>query len=517
MKKKNMYITSLLLSASLFLSIACSVDSGLNIQPEVKKENPTPSPVPQTNKVKTFTTTSDGFMQLAQKEISLKAGESLAPSTILIDDTKVGQEIDGFGFAITYSTCYNLLHMNAADRADFLKRTYSETEGYGVSYARISIGCNDFSSTEYTLCDEKGLEYFRLYKDETDYVIPILKEILAINPKLKIVAAPWTCPKWMKVKDLKTKAPFDSWTDGHVNPDHYTDYANYFVKFVQTMKAEGINIYAVSPQNEPLNRANCASTYMPWQEQAEFVKELAKAFKKNALKTKIYLFDHNYDYDNMADQEDYPVKIYNALGNEFEGSEYVVGAAYHDYGGSNTELDDIYTKAPDKELIFSESSIGTWNNGRNLSARLLPDMKNVILGTVNRHCKAVLVWNLMLDEKMGPNLDGGCQTCYGAVDIASDYKTLHRTSHYYIISHISSVVRPGAVRIEDSSRSAHIKDVDYATFRNPDSTYGIVLANSGGHDQMITVSNGAYNFQVTVPAEGVVSCIWNPSATSKKD
>lgn len=79
--------------------------------------------------------------------------------------------------------------MSAADRADFLKRTYSETEGYGVSYARISIGCNDFSSTEYTLCDEKGLEHFRLYKDETDYVIPILKEILAINPKLKIVAA----------------------------------------------------------------------------------------------------------------------------------------------------------------------------------------------------------------------------------------------------------------------------------------------------------------------------------------
>ena len=106
MKKKNMYITSLLLSASLFLSIACSVDSGLNIQPEVKKENPTPSPVPQTNKVKTFTTTSDGFMQLTQKEISLKAGESLAPSTILIDDTKVGQEIDGFGFAITYITAH---------------------------------------------------------------------------------------------------------------------------------------------------------------------------------------------------------------------------------------------------------------------------------------------------------------------------------------------------------------------------------------------------------------------------
>lgn len=514
-----MYITSLLFSASLCLSTACSVDSGLNIQPDVKPEVPTPSPTPQAKKVKTFTTTSDGFMQLVQKDIPLKTGTSTAPSTILIDDKNVGQEIDGFGFAITYSTCYNLLHMSAADRADFLKRTYSETEGYGVSYARISIGCSDFSSTEYTLCDEKGLEHFRLYKDETDYVIPILKEILAINPKLKIVAAPWTCPRWMKVTDLTFKLPKNSWTDGHVNPKYYTDYANYFVKFVQAMKAEGIDIYAVSPQNEPLNRGNCASTYMSWQEQAEFVKELAKAFKKNALKTKIYLYDHNYDYDlkKKPGQEDYPVKIYNALGNEFEGSEYVVGAAYHDYGGSNTELDDIYAKAPEKELIFTESSIGEWNKGRNLSARLLPDMKNIILGTVNRQCKAVLVWNLMLDEKKGPNLDGGCQTCYGAVDIASDYKTLHRNSHYYIISHISSVVRPGAVRIKNSGRSARIKDVDYSTFRNPDSSYGIVLANSGGLDQMITVSNGTHNFQVKVPAEGVVSCIWNPSVTSQKD
>ncbi|MGI6242678.1 MAG: glycoside hydrolase family 30 protein [Prevotella sp.] len=517
MKKNNMYITSLLFSACLCLSSACTVDSGLDIQPEVQPDNTVPSPTPQPGEVRTFTTTANGFIQLQQNSTSLKAGESLAPSTILIDDTKEGQQVDGFGFAITYSTCYNLLHMSAADRADFLKRTYSETEGYGVSYARISIGCNDFSSTEYTLCDEKGLENFRLYKDETDYVIPVLKEILAINPHVKIVAAPWTCPKWMKVKDLASKAPFDSWTDGHLNPDYYTDYANYFVKFVQAMKAEGIDIYAVSPQNEPLNKANCASTYMPWQEQAEFVKELAKAFKKNALKTKIYLFDHNYNYDNIADQEDYPVKIYNALGNDFEGSEYIVGAAYHDYGGNNSELDDIYAQAPDKELIFSESSIGTWNDGRNLSARLLADMKNIILGTLNRHCKAVLVWNLMLDEKMGPNLDGGCQTCYGAVDIASDYKTLRRNSHYYIITHISSVVRPGAVKIEASAHSANIKDIDYVAFRNPDSSYGIIFANSGGFDQLVTVSNGAYNFQVKVPAEGVISCAWNPSITSQKD
>ena len=174
----------------------------------------------------------------------------MAPTAIQVDPSKTYQSMDGFGFAITYSTCYNLMKMDAASREKFLKQTYSTTDGYGVSYARISIGCNDFSSTEYSLCDTKGLEHFALYKDGTSYVIPVLKEILAINPNLKIIASPWTCPKWMKVSDINTKVPFDSWTDGHLNPDYRQDYAQYFVKFVNIKKDNGINIYAVSPQND---------------------------------------------------------------------------------------------------------------------------------------------------------------------------------------------------------------------------------------------------------------------------
>ncbi len=508
MKKNQLFIMPLFLGISLSSLSACSVDSGLDIQPGITLTPEQPNPVPKDGQVTTFTTAANGFTLLKQGSLQLQQGGSMAPTTIYIDPTKADQSIDGFGFAITYSTCYNLLHMDAKERADFLKRTYSETEGYGVSYARISIGCNDFSSTEYTLCDEPGLENFRLYQDEKDYVIPILKEILAINPKLKIVAAPWTCPRWMKVADIRTKAPHNAWTDGHLNPDYYADYAAYFVKFVQAMQAEGISIYAVSPQNEPLNKGNCASTYMPWQEQADFVKELAKAFKQQKLTTKIYLYDHNYDYQQTADQEDYPVKIYNALGNDFEGAEYVVGAAYHDYGGSNSELTDIYSKAPDKELIFSESSIGTWNDGRNLSTRLLKDMNNVTLGTLNQHCKAVLVWNLMLDEKMGPNLDGGCQTCYGAVDIASDYRTLNYNSHYYIITHLSSVVKPDAVHLDTSARSSAPKDMVYSAFRNADGSLAIVFSNSSSNNQLVTVFDGSRHFQAEIPGESVMSCIW---------
>ena len=220
------------------------------------------------------------------------------------------------------------------------------------------------------------------------------------------------------------------------------------------------------------------------------------------------MYDHNYNYDDKADQNDYPIKVYNALGNSFEGSELVVGAAFHDYGGTNAELTDIHQQASDKELIFSESSIGTWNNGRDLTKRLVADMKNITLGTVNQWCKAVLVWNLMLDEKMGPNLDGGCQTCYGAVDIFNQYKTLKYNSHYFVIAHMSSVVRPGAVRIGTALRSFNGSNVVYAAFLNPDGSKAVVLLNTGDADFNVTISDGTNNFKVMVPAQGVTSSLW---------
>ena len=502
--KQKMSILSIA-TALLFSFTACSIESVDDASRPSESNN---SDVPSGDVATIYTTTASGSSQLTKSASELFTGTNMAPSTILVDPSQQYQTMDGFGFAITYSTCYNLLKMSAEDRAAFLRQTYSVSDGYGVSYARISIGCNDFSSREYTLCDKKGLEHFSLYTDETQYVIPVLKEILAINPNVKIIAAPWTCPKWMKVNDIEKKEPYDSWTDGHLNPDYRKEYAQYFVKFVQTMAQQGIKIYAVSPQNEPLNKANCASLYMPWQEEAPFVAELASAFKQAGITSKIYLFDHNYNYDKDADQEDYPVKVYKSLDNEFEGSELVVGAAYHDYGGNNSELTDIHTQAPDKELIFSESSIGTWNDGRNLSKRLMDDMKNVTLGTVNQWCKAVLVWNLMLDVNMGPNLDGGCQTCYGAVDIALDYKTITRNSHYYVISHMSSVIRPDAVRIGTAQRSLAKNGIVYSAFRNADGTYAVVILNSGDESVCITVSDGQKHFKAQVPAQSVVSCNW---------
>lgn len=471
---------------------------------------PTPTPVPSptdtTKKATIYTTTLSGY-SLTKTNTSIYPASSDVAETVKLTPSVTYQKMDGFGAAITYSTAYNLLKMTQEDRTKFLEATYSDKNGYGFSYVRVSIGCSDFSSKEYTCCDTRGLENFALTTDETDYVIPILKEILAINPNVKIIGSPWTCPRWMKVKDLSKMEAYNSWTDGHLNPQYYAAYAAYFMKWIRAFEAAGVNIYAVTPQNEPLNHGNCASTYMPWDEEAKFVKTLAATFKRNKVNTKIYVFDHNYNYDNVSSQQDYPIKVYDALGNA-EGAEYVVGAAYHNYGGSNVELDDIHQQKPDKGLIFSEASIGTWNNGRDLSKALLRDMEDIALGTVNRWCSAVIVWNLMLDMQRGPNLDGGCQTCYGAVDIDKDYKTIHMNSHYYVIAHLAAVVKPDALRIGLSGTPLSASGLSSAAFLNPDGSFGAVFCNNSDSQRVLAISDGTNQFSCYLPARSVVSCKW---------
>lgn len=454
--------------------------------------------------VTVYITTNTRTSDFATSGISFSSHPDPSETTILINPEERYQEMDGFGAAITGSTCYNLMQMTRKDRTKFLTQTFSPHKGMGYSYIRISIGCSDFSLSEYTCCDTEGIQNFALQDEETQYIIPVLKEIQKINPDIKVLGSPWTCPRWMKVNNLKDLQPFNSWTSGQLHPKYYADYALYFVKWIRAMAAQGIRIYAVTPQNEPLNRGNSASLYMSWEEQTAFVKEaLGPRIKEAGLQTRIYAFDHNYNYDNMSDQKSYPLNIYE----DRTAASYLTGAAYHNYGGNKEELNRVNHSRPDKELIFTETSIGMWNDGRNLEKRLMEDMREVALGTVNNWCKAVIVWNLMLDNERGPNREGGCKTCYGAVDIdRSDYKTIIRNSHYYIIGHLSAVVKPGAVRI--GSSGSPVSGITVSAFENTDRTYAFVLLNETDRSQSITLKDGIRSFKHEVPAKSVVSYRW---------
>ena len=452
-----------------------------------------------------YITTNTRSKDLLKETINFSERDNMSPSTIKLEPSTRYQTIDGFGAAVTGSTCYNLMKMTAENRNKFLRETFSHTEGMGHSYIRISIGCSDFSLSEYSCCDEPGIENFNLTSEELQYVIPILKEILEINPDIKIMGSPWTCPRWMKVISLSDLRPYNSWTSGQLNPKYYADYATYFVKWIQSFEAEGIKIYSVTPQNEPLNRGNSASLFMGWEEQYEFVQNhLVPQFITASLKTKIYLFDHNYNYDNMSDQKSYPARIYD----KGIDSELVAGAAYHNYGGNRSELLNIHNSYPDRELVFTETSIGTWNDGRNLERRLTEDMLEFGLGTVNNWCRGVIVWNLMLDSELGPNREGGCQTCYGAVDINKiNYSSITRNSHYYVISHLSAVVKPGAVRIGTSGFNEF--GFTFAAFENTDGSYAVVLLNNTAESKKITIEDDNNHFSYDVPSKSIISYIWN--------
>lgn len=449
MNLRNIFTTAL---GCFTILAACGNDNDSNITPtpEPKPDQPTE----EAKDVTLYVTNTSRTYDLTKSGLTFGTGSNMSPSTVTLDPATRYQEMDGFGAAITGSTGYNLMQMTQENRTKFLTETFSDKEGYGFSYVRIAIGCSDFSFSEFTCCDEKGLEHFALPMEDTKYVIPILKEILAINPAVKIIAAPWTCPKWMKVKSLEERVPFDSWTSGHLNPEYYRTYGDYFVKWIQAFEKEGIKIHAVTPQNEPLNHGNSASLFMGWEEARDFIKTgLGPAFKEAGVTTKIYVFDHNYNYDNLADQKR--------------------------------------------------------NSGRDLEARLLNDMEEIALGTANNWCRGTIVWNLMLDSDLGPvsPSDGSCKTCYGAVDIDNtNYSKIVRNSHYYLIGHMSSVVKPGAVRIGTTGYTAN--GITYSAFENTDGTYAFVLANNNADAKRITVSDGTHYFSYEVPAKAVVSYRW---------
>lgn len=428
---------------------------------------------------------------------------SAADFKVVIDPSSAYQTIDGFGAALTGASCYNLLKMKQEDRTAFLKELFDPDEGLGFSLIRVSIGASDFSvDDEFTWCDTQGLENFAVHKEDRDYLFPILHEVYAINPDVKIIASPWSAPRWMKRRSVSDDSDFYSWTSGSLKPSCYGDYARYFVKWIQTMEAEGFDIYAMTIQNEPLNHGNSMSMYMTWQEQRDFIKTaLGPAFREAGISTRILVFDHNYNYDNIADQNNYPLNIYA----DPEAAEYVAGSAWHNYGGSVGTLAGIRHAAPDKDIYFTEASIGTWNYS--FGDCLINDFKSIFIQTMANWNRGVTLWNLVLDENGGPYRPGGCSTCYGAVTVLSSSGAVKdRKSHYYDLAHASKVIRPGAVRIDASGYAP--SGVTYLAFRNPDGSRAVIMVNEGGESRKIVFDDGTRVISTAIPARAVKSLIW---------
>lgn len=490
---------------------ACNSCSEKPVKPEDVDE---PDPAPVSKDVTAYLTKCDGSVLFEKSSLAFGKPGSMSPYQVTYDKDTDSPQIDGFGLAITTATAYNLLKMSQEDRTAFLTEVFSKEKGVGSSLIRVSIGASDFCINDnYTWCDTPGMDNFAVHPEDKNYLFPILREIYAINPDVRIIGSPWSCPKWMKggrygyegYDNAILEKDYDSWTSGRLKPSCYQAYADYFVKWIQTMKSEGFDILGITMQNEPLNHGNSMSMFMPWRDQAAFIKVLGPKMKEAGLSdVKILLFDHNYNYDNKDGQTNYPLNIYA----DPEASEWAAGSAWHNYGGDVSELDNIRSANPGKDIYFTEASIGEWNYS--FEGCLVNDFSSIFLGTLKRGGKGVTLWNMMLDDKKGPFSphDGSCKTCFGGVTIStSDYKTITKNTHWYNVAHASAVVKPGARRMETSGFDLP-SGFEYEMFLNPDRSVAVLLCNKNAAERQIVFSNTKFTVRYTVPGKAIASLSW---------
>jgi len=395
---------------------------------------------PEPGKIEAWVTNPDrsALFEKQSESVSFNYKENRRGSTIVIDDTQKLQSIDGFGFALTGGSAELMMKMTPAERKKLIQELFATDENnIGVSYIRLSIGASDLNSFVYSYNDlpdgetDLELKKFDLYQDYKD-VIPVMKEILAVNPKIKIMGSPWSAPKWMKVgNDVR---------GGALKPEYYDVYARYFVKYIQAMKHEGITIDAVTVQNEPLNSRNTPS--MPWlpNEQKDFIKNnLGPAFQAAGLQTKIVLFDHNLD------RVDFPLTTLR----DPEAAKFVDGTGFHHYGGDMSAMSVMHAARPDKNLYFTEQMVVEKPGSQTID--IVSQVKRLIIGTTRNWSRNVILWNLAADPLNDPHTDnGGCSMCQGALTLDGD--KVSRNLAYYVIAHASKLVRPGSVRIASTTK-----------------------------------------------------------------
>jgi glucosylceramidase len=418
---------------------------------------------------------------------SAAAGEAPA---ITVNDMQQFQPIEGFGFAVTGGSAELLMKMSAAKRSELLKLIFSpDGDGIGTSYIRLSIGSSDMNDHVYSYDDmpagqtDPTLQKFSLAPDEAE-VIPVVKEILSINPQIKILGSPWSAPAWMKTND--------DVRDGHLKPEYYAAYAQYFTKYVEGMQAAGIPITAVTVENEPLNPKNTPSMVMFADEEGAFIgKYLGPAFEAAGIKTEIQLYDHNPDVPS------YPLSILA----DPAASKYAVGTAFHLYGGDASTFTAVHDAYPNKNLYMTEQSVTQWPGSKGLD--IAEPVDRVMIAATRNWSRNVLLWNMDADPHAGPHTNnGGCPSCYGAITLDGDKATFNVA--YYVAAHFSKFVRPGSVRIG----SSEIDQLSTVAFLTPDGKIVLVADNSGNFPKTFRIVYHGQSATATLPSESVATYVW---------
>ena len=423
--------------------------------------------------------TSPSSNRLMEEQVAQDmATGSTASQCLTLDIATEYQTIDGFGWMVTEGSAKLMKGIHKNYRAELIEDLYSVENGLGAQIVRVAIGACDLSESDYTysMTKDETLANFSFAGPDADYLIPVLKEIKAVNPNIKIMAVPWTAPIWMKTNN--------SYVGGELKTQYYALYAQYFVKYLQAMDAEGLPVWAITPQNEPLHGGNNPS--MTFTQETEF--NFVENFLGPALQAAGYGHVKIIGYDHNCDNKAFPVRVAQ--------SQYCDGSAFHLYNGTIDALSFVYNRTG-KDVYFTEQYTGDGDFQGDFSWH----MQNVMLGSMLNMSRCAIEWNLASDAQLGPHTDGGCTTCKGAVTIGT--KVTSKNASYYIVAAMAKVCRTGAKRIAVSGAS----DFMATAWHNPDGSIGVVAYNKAGSGRQFSVKLGNEHVTYTVPAGGTVSIL----------
>lgn len=411
--------------------------------------------------------------------------DNSSSNVIYVDPDKKYQSILGIGTSVEESTVYCLRRMTDDKRSEVLKRLFHPEEGIGMNLVRVCIGTADFTGRKFYTYDDRpdnepdeGLVHFSIQKDIEFGIIDTLKEALRVNPCIKFFASPWTPPGWMKEKnnDFPEDNEFNL-KGGRLKSEYIGILAKYYRRFIEAYREQGIDIYAMTLQNEPMLEINYPSCSLTCEQERKLAIALKKEFTLNNIDTRIWIFDHNF-----SDGKQF---IMDTLTDE-EAINAVDGLAFHDYDGEITVMKEVHDLYPDKDIMLTERSV--W--GARGADRIARYFRNYAISYNS--------WVTMLDSGISPHQWVGTPDPTMLVQNSKNNDEYWFCPEYYLIGQFSKFVQSGAKRIESSYGDP--EKVTSVAFQNHDGRIIIIVINQTDKEQAFKIICNEFQLPGKLPS-----------------
>lgn len=445
-----------------------------------------------TSQVQIWLTTADETQKLSSQAAVQPDGPATGDEAVTIDPSKHFQTMHGFGAAMTDASAELLSRLPLDKRKAIMAELFGRANGgLGLSFMRLTVGASDFSRTHYSYDDTPGnapdpqLRYFSIAPAER-YIVPRVREALAINPQLKVMISPWSAPAWMKTTRSLIK--------GQLEPQYYDAFANYLARAVQAFGRDGVPVSMLTIQNEPnFEPGDYPGMRVDPPQRAEIIgRHVGPTFKALGIRTQILDWDHNWDHPEM------PLAVLA----DSVARRYIAGVAWHCYDGDVPAQSPVHDAYPAKDTWETECSGGGWSPKFGETLSWMTD--KLIIGAANNWARGSLVWNLALDPQHGPH-HGGCADCRGVITIDPATTAIIRNVEYYVLGHASRFILPGAYRIGAIRRG---EGVEAAAFLNLDGSRAAILHRTAGTGS-VTIALDGQRYTVALPVGSVATLRWS--------